>query len=135
MLSNSLTLLIPLIQRDEGCADPYYVTEKQAFVAYSKAIAAASTLWGMSSHSRWDIPQTVITMTRIRLSMQNWQHYISLTVLLLLSPVFISAQILIFCSDIDTLHVLEQKQQSIIASLLIMIFSITTFSDSLVTKI
>lgn len=107
MLSNSPTLLIPLIQRDKGCADPYYVTEKQAFVAYSKAIAAASMLWGMFSHSRWDIPQTFITMTRIRQSMQNWQHYISLTVLLLLSPVFISAQILILCSDIDTLRVRE----------------------------
>lgn len=74
-----------------------------------KLLQAASLCWGMSSHSRWDLPQTMITMTRIRQSMQNWQHYISFTVLLLLFPIFTSSHILIFQSSIDLFHVLPQE--------------------------
>lgn len=70
---------------------PITLLKSKCSLLILKLLQAVSLCWGMSSHSRWDLPQTTVTMTRIRQSVQNWQHYNSLTVLLLLFPIFISS--------------------------------------------
>lgn len=70
---------------------PITLLKSKCSLLILKLLQAVSLCWGMSSHSRWDLPQTTVTMTRIRQSVQNWQHYDSLTVLLLLFPIFISS--------------------------------------------